>query len=287
MTESRDNMRAKILEAKKASLEIAASSASARTAALVRLSEILLKRKKDILAANKKDCRAAQDAGLKESLVSRLSLTDAKFSAMIKEVTSVSQQDDPVGKVLSAMLLDKGLVLSKISVPLGVICAIFEARPDAMVQISALLIRTANAGILKAGKEAKNTVAVLFECIRDSLRPSQLPEDAIQLIETREAIQNLLQYGSMIDMIIHRGSSSLVRYIQENSRIPVLGHAEGICHEYVHKSADLRKAVLICKDAKCQYPAACNAMETLLVDSKIAGKFLPQMAKALDRKSVV
>jgi len=199
-------------------------------------------------------------------------------------IRSVARLKDPVGKILGQIELDNGLILKKVTVPIGVICTIFESRPDVVVQISALAIKSGNAVLLKGGSEALNTNKALVEIIRKSIKDNKgVPVDAIQLIETREEIKEILKMDDFIDLIIPRGSNRLVRYIVKNTRIPVLGHSEGICHVYIDKDADMKKAIAIAIDAKCQYPAVCNACETLLVHKSIAKKFLPEIvSKYLD-----
>src|SRR3989338_2447909 len=175
--------------------------------------------------------------------------------------------------------METNLMLEKITVPIGIIGAIFEARPDALVQISALCIKSGNAVILKGGSEANNTNKLLVSIIKSSLNKAKIPQDAVSLIETREQVNELLKMDDYISLLIPRGSNKFVKYIQENTKIPVLGHSEGICHIYVDKDADIGKAMGICFDAKCQYPAACNSMETLLVHKGIAKRLLPLIAK--------
>jgi len=205
-------------------------------------------------------------------------LDDAKIEEMIKSVRDVAKLDDPVGKTLSAIELDDGLELFQVSCPIGVIGAIFESRPDVLVQISSLCLKTGNAVLLKGGSEAHNSNAALFHVVKDATAGSEIPDGWIQLLETREDVREMLRLNEYIDLVVPRGSEQFVRYIQDNTSIMVLGHSEGICHVYVDRDADLDMALEICYDAKVQYPAVCNAMETLLVDSAIAEEFLPQMA---------
>ena len=183
--------------------------------------------------------------------------------------------------------MDQGLELFKVSCPIGVIGAIFESRPDALVQISSLCLKSGNAVILKGGSEAKKTNQFLSELIREKIdQSSVIPKDSIQLIDTRADVKKLLELDEYVDLIIPRGSSSLVKFIKDNSKIPVLGHTEGICHEYVDKDADLNMAIEICYDAKVQYPAVCNAMETLLVHKDITKQFLPMIAKKYEEEKI-
>ncbi|MCR4368378.1 MAG: glutamate-5-semialdehyde dehydrogenase [archaeon] len=274
----------KAKNARQAFLQLCVVPAKRRNAVLGRMAKNLTAKKQEIMAANAKDIAESKKSGLSEQLVKRLVLSDEKFGEIISGVNAVKGQDDLVGKTISTTLLDKGLLLEQISTPIGVICAIFEARPDALVQIASLSIKSGNAAILKGGSEARKTNAVLAQIIRKSLAEEGLFEDAVQLIESREDVAKIISLSEYIDLIIPRGSSAFVKFIQQNSTIPVLGHSDGICHEYVDEHADTKKAVRICVDAKTQYPAVCNAMETLLVHEKIAPKFLPEFAKALNGK---
>ncbi len=269
---------------KKAFLKMGISSEKQRNKVLSGIIVNLKKNKAKIIEANSKDVAEAKSNGLQQQLVKRLELSNEKFNEILSGVKGVIKQENPLGKTISKTLLDKGLELEQIPTPIGVVCAIFEARPDALVQISSLSIKTGNSVILKGGSEANNTNRALIGCIQAALEEAGLPKEAVQLIESREAVHELLKMNGFIDLIIPRGSSKFVKFIQENSSIPVIGHSEGICHEYVDEKADLKKAVRIAIDAKCQYPAVCNAMETLLVHEKIAEKFLKAYAKALAGK---
>src|SRR4029453_10374423 len=210
----------------------------------------------------------------------RLRLNAHKVQDMAHGVRSVAQLPDPVGQTLSALELDTGLALRQVTCPIGVVGAIFESRPDAVPQIASLCWKAGNAVIMKGGSEAQESNRVLGQCIRRaiaSVEPACV--DAVQMVETRQDIQALLQLDAYIDLFIPRGSNAFVRYIQEHTRVPVLGHAEGLCHAYVDQHADLARAVAICYDAKVQYPAVCNAIETVLVHRQIAAGFLPRLAE--------
>lgn len=266
-------------KAREAALVLGTAKTSAKNRALENISLSILKNKNAIINENKKDVDEAQKNSLSSALLKRLVLDDSKIKDIIGMVGEIMKLDDPVGKVTEEMELDKGLNLRKVTVPIGVIGAIFESRPDALVQIACLCIKSGNAVILKPGSEAKNTSKAIVSIIRKSLEKEKLPADAVQLIETRQHVKEMLKMHDHIGLLIPRGSGSFVKYIQENTKIPVLGHAEGICHVYVDRDADLKKAIGICYDAKCQYPAVCNAMETMLVHKDIAKKFLPLMAR--------
>ncbi|NES74558.1 MULTISPECIES: glutamate-5-semialdehyde dehydrogenase [Okeania] len=239
-----------------------------------------------ILAANKLDCQIAQTNGIAKPLYNRLKMDEAKLNSAIAGLRNVSILADPVGTVQIHRELDEGLILKRITCPLGVIGVVFEARPDAVIQISALAIKSGNGVILKGGKEATNSCQELVTAIRQGLATTSVNPDAVQLLTTREETLELLKLDKYVNLIIPRGSNSFVKFVQENTQIPVLGHAEGICHVYVDKSADIQKAVAVTVDAKTQYPAACNAVETLLVHTDIADKFLTEVFPMMEKHQV-
>jgi len=216
----------------------------------------------------------------------RLRLTEKKVSEMTKAMLAVAELPDPTGRLLQRTELDQGLILEKIACPLGVLAVIFEARPDAVTQISALGLKSANAVILKAGREVERTAAALVKIIRHAFTNSGLPEDAVTVIAGRESVRELLGMADLVDMVIPRGSKQLVDFVQANTRIPVLGHAEGVCHIYVDEAADIEMALRIIDDAKTDYPAACNAAETVLVHQTIAVELLPKLAEASRSRNV-
>ena len=227
------------------------------------------------------------DAGeINAATFERLRLTDKKVAEMTRSMLAVAELPDPTGRVLQRTELDANLVLDKITCPLGVLAIIFEARPDAVTQISALGLKSANAVILKAGREVERTASALVEIIRQALTNSGLPEDSVTMVTGRESVQQLLGMSDLVDMVIPRGSKQLVEFVQANTRIPVLGHAEGVCHIYVDAAADLEMALAIIDDAKTDYPAACNAAETVLVHKQVAGSFLPKLAERLRSRQV-
>jgi glutamate-5-semialdehyde dehydrogenase len=272
---------------REASLKIANSSVEARNRAILAIAEEIDSQRQRLVDANSKDAHDAAQSGLTGAIVKRLKLDDAKIDMIIKGLRAVAKLDDPVNQTLLSIEMDHGLELYKVTCPIGVTCAIFESRPDALVQIASLCVKSANAVILKGGVEAKNTNRMLADSIRKCLRRfDEIPEDVVQLIETREDIDKLLKMDEYIDLLLPRGSSSLVKYVKENSRIPVLGHAEGICHEYVDADADVDMAVEICYDAKAQHPAVCNAMNALLVHKDVASSFLPRLAQKYEKVNV-
>ncbi|MGL5134286.1 MAG: glutamate-5-semialdehyde dehydrogenase [Planktothrix sp.] len=240
----------------------------------------------EIIAANEADCRVAEAEGIAKPLYNRLKFDQTKLKSTIAGLRDVAKLPDPVGVVQIHRELDQGLILKRITCPLGVLGLIFEARPEAVIQISALAIKSGNGVILKGGKEAINSCQVLVKAIRQGLSQTAIDPDAVQLLTTREEILELLRLDDYVDLIIPRGSNAFVKFVQDNTRIPVLGHAEGICHIYIDKLADIKKAIAITIDAKTQYPAACNAVETLLVHQDIASEFLLEAVTALQAKTV-
>ena len=228
-----------------------------------------------ILAANQADLEAAAAEGLAPALVARLKLDGAKLDGAIAGVRQVAELADPLGRRQLHTELDQGLVLERVTVPLGVLGVIFEARPDAVMQIASLAIRSGNGALLKGGREARGSCAAILTALRQGLAASEVAPEALELLTSREESLGLLKLDGLVDLIIPRGSNELVRFIQDHTRIPVLGHADGICHLFVDRAADLQQALRVALDSKTQYPAACNAIETLLVDGAIAPAFLP------------
>jgi glutamate-5-semialdehyde dehydrogenase len=271
-----------VVSARAASYKLAVLPAETRNRGLLRMAENLLAERQAILAANNADTEAARSSGLGQSLYKRLLVTDRKLETMAESLRSVAALPDPIGKVLLRRELDDGLNLYQVRVPIGVVGVIFESRPDALVQIASLAIKSGNAVILKGGSEAKETNRILHSLFVSSLAETDPAFDgAVALVESREEIGSVLTMDGQIDLMIPRGSSELVRYIQDNTRIPVLGHADGVCHLYVDESADAEMAVALTVDSKTQYPAVCNALETLLVHESRTD-LLPAIARALD-----
>ena len=268
----------KAKKAKEAAIKLATASTKEKNKALDKIAEALKQNSNEIINENRKDVDCAKQNGLNESLIKRLKVDKAKLNEIIKYVKAVAKLENPVGQTISATELDKDLELYKISCPIGVIGVIFESRPDALVQISSLCLKSGNAVILKGGSEAKNTNKILFNIIKRETG-KLLPKEWIQLIETREDVKKILKVDRYIELLIPRGSNKFVKYIQDNTRIPVLGHSSGICHVYVDKDADINTTIDICFDSKCQYAAVCNAMETLLVHKAIAKEFLEKIIK--------
>jgi len=269
-----------------ASLKLAVAKADVKNNALAEIAEALKQHSNEIVSANKEDLVTAEKNNLTAPLLKRLKFDKDKIADVCAGIDSLIKLDDPVGKTITATELDKGLELYKVSCPIGVIGVVFESRPDALVQISTLCLKSGNAVLLKGGSEAAKTNIILAETISEAGEKAGLPNGWIQLLETRQDVARMLALDEYIDLVIPRGSNDFVRYIMNNTNIPVLGHADGICHVYIDSDADLDMAVNITVDSKCQYVAVCNAAETLLVDNKIAEKFLPKVKTALEEKDV-
>ena len=278
-------------KARIASRAIARLSAEARNEALIAVAQAIEQSARKILDANERDCRAAEAeiaAGrMSSAMLARLRVTERGIAQMAAQVREVARLEDPLGRRLSATELDDGLVLYKESCPFGVVGVIFESRPDVVPQLASLALKSGNAVLLKGGVEAAHTNEALVSIWRQGLRRfPAIPADSINLLQTRADVKEMLKLDRDVDLIIPRGSYALVQFIMEHSRIPVLGHSEGICHVYVDRAADLDKAIDIAYDAKVQYPAVCNTAETLLVHEAIAGKFLPRMVAKLKEAKV-
>jgi glutamate-5-semialdehyde dehydrogenase len=271
---------------RQAARQLAVLPTEAKNQAIEAIAQALEAATPEILAANAADCKAAETEGIAKPLYNRLKLDETKLKAAIDGVRDVGKLNDPVGTVQMHRKLDEGLILKRITCPVGVLGVIFEARPDALIQITTLAIKSGNGVILKGGKEAIRSCETLTRVIHQALSATAVDPAAVRLLTTREETIALLQLDEYIDLIIPRGSNSFVRFVQENTRIPVLGHADGICHLYIDRAADLQKAVDITVDAKTQYPAVCNAIETLLVHSSLAPTFLPLAAAALQKRNV-
>lgn len=273
-------------QARQAAQELALSSGTDRNRAIEAIAQSLEAAATEITVANQLDCEAALADNLAKPLYGRLKLDAVKLKGAITGVRDVAALADPLGTIQIHRQLDDGLVLKRVTCPLGVLGVIFESRPDAVVQIATLAVKSGNGVILKGGREATRSCQALVQAIRQGLTQAGLNPEAVQLLTTRAETQALLALDDSVNLIIPRGSNAFVRYVQENTRIPVLGHAEGICHLYVDQAADLRQAVDLALDAKVGYPSACNAIETLLVHRAIAAEFLPQLAQTLQAAGV-
>ena len=265
--------------ARQAFLKLAASAD--RTAILKDIAVAVRQNAVSIFEANEKDVTEAKAAGIAAPLIKRLLLNEPKLRDVVAGIEQIAAMEDPVGRVVQENKLDEGLILKKVQTPIGVLAMIYESRPDAGPQIASLAIRTGNAVLLKGGREAAHTNAAIGEVIREVLDKYGL-RDAVQLVSTREEIAELLKMDDLINLVIPRGSNEMVRSIQHSTRIPVLGHADGVCHVYIDEFADTDKAVNIAVDSKAQYPAVCNAAETLLVHAKFPNreKVLESLRKA-------
>ncbi|MFN9643577.1 MAG: glutamate-5-semialdehyde dehydrogenase [Cyanobacteriota bacterium] len=257
-----------------------------RQAAVAAMADALERARDSILAANQADLEAAAAEGLAPALVARLKLDAAKLALASEGVRQVAALEDPLGRRQLHTQLDEALVLERITVPLGVLGVIFEARPDAVMQIASLAIRSGNGALLKGGREAARSCQAILEALKEGLAGTSVDPGCLELLTSREDSLGLLRLDGLVDLIIPRGSNALVRYIQDHTRIPVLGHADGLCHLYIDAAADVEQAVRLTVDSKAQYPAACNAIETLLVHQAIAPRFLPAAIAALREAGV-
>ncbi|MCP9845445.1 glutamate-5-semialdehyde dehydrogenase [Synechococcus sp. Lug-A] len=268
------------LAVRRAAGQLAQSSDAERQAALEAMAAALEQASAEILAANAADRQAAQADGLPAALAARLVLDGPKLAAAVAGVRQLAALSDPLGQRQLHTELDEGLVLERITVPLGVVGVIFEARPDALVQIASLAVRSGNGALLKGGREARLSCAAIHRALQQGLAASAVSPQVLDLLTSREESLALLKLEGLVDLIIPRGSNALVRFIQDNTRLPVLGHADGICHLYVDAEANSEEALRVALDSKIQYPAACNAIETLLVHRAIAADFLPPAVAA-------
>ncbi|MEM9088390.1 MAG: glutamate-5-semialdehyde dehydrogenase [Cyanobacteria bacterium P01_F01_bin.53] len=269
-----------------AARKLAQLSATEKNSIIEAVAQALESAASDITAANQQDLDAAVKDNLAKPLYGRLKLDAVKLKGAIQGVRSVAKLPDPTGEITLHRQLDDGLTLKRIGVPLGVLGIIFESRPDAVMQISTLALKSGNGVILKGGREAIRSCTALVTAIRQGIANAGHDPNAVQLLTTREETNALLALDKYVDLIIPRGSNSFVQYVQANTRIPVLGHADGICHLYVDSAADIDQATTIAVDAKVGYPSACNAIETLLVHQDIAETALPILAKGLQAEGV-
>ena len=271
---------------RRAAVDLGQSPNQQRQQALMAMAASLEVHADRIVAANAEDLAQASADGLAPALVARLKLDAGKLAGAIDGVRQLSSLQDPLGARQLHRELADGLVLERVTVPLGVLGVIFEARPDAVIQIAALAIRSGNGAILKGGSEAKCTNQAVMQSLKEGLDGTSVSADALDLLTTRAESLALLRLDGLVDLIIPRGSNELVRFIQDNTRIPVLGHADGVCHLYVDQEVDCAQALRIAIDSKTQYPAACNAIETLLVHEQIAPLFLKEAVPAFQDAGV-
>ncbi len=271
---------------KQNSPRMAVATIEERNQALQAVLDALLAAKDDIFSANKEDLAAAEESGLPAPILKRLKFQEEKLDEVTQGIRDLIGLEDPLGRQQMKRELDEGLVLERQSCPIGVIGVIFEARPDAMVQIASLCIKSGNCAILKGGSEAAQTNKKLFEIMQNAVIASGLPDSCLFQIEARSEITELLECHESVDLLIPRGSNQFVQYIMKNTKIPVMGHADGICHVYADKELDIDVAVKVIVDSKTQYTAVCNAAETLLIHKDIAPILLPALDQALRKKGV-
>lgn len=266
--------------------KMAAMSIDARNNALKAAAKALFENKERIFEANMMDMKDGEAAGLMAPVLKRLKFDEAKLNGVIEGINQLIELPDPLGKVQLKRELDAGLVMTRVSVPIGVIGVIFESRPDAMVQISTLCIKSGNCAILKGGSEAIRTNKILFDTIYNAAVAAGMPKGCMMQVEARSEINELLECHESVDLLIPRGSNAFVQYIMSNTKIPVMGHADGICHVYADKAADIEKAIRVIIDSKTQYTSVCNATETLLVHKDIVKELMPKLNEAFIAKSV-
>ena len=285
------NLETMAQNAKLASYTLASLDTLTKNNALEAIANKIEQNKLQILQENAKDLEEAkkllENNEITKSTYNRLKLDENKMRDMIQGIKDVKRLEDPVNKKLWAMGMDTGLDLYRVSCPIGVIGVIFEARPDVIPQICSLAVKSANAVILKGGKEAQNTNTILANLIKEALSEiPQFPDNVINLLFTRDDVAEMLKMDKYIDLIIPRGGNSLVTYVKNNTKIPVMGHADGICHIYIDEDADVKKATDICIDAKTQYPSACNAVETILIHESLVENYLPQLVIEFEKAGV-
>ncbi|MCT0218350.1 glutamate-5-semialdehyde dehydrogenase [Synechococcus sp. CS-1329] len=271
---------------RRAAMALGQCSDGQRRQALLAMAQGLEHSADAIVAANRADLEAAAAEQLAPALVARLLLDDSKLTGAIEGVRQLAELADPIGRRQLHTELDAGLVLERVTVPLGVVGVIFEARPDALIQIASLAIRSGNGALLKGGSEASGSCAAIFAALQQGLGASAVDPAALALLTSRQESLGMLQLDGLVDLIIPRGSNELVRFIQDHTRIPVLGHADGVCHLLVDRSVDQQQALRIAIDSKTQYSAACNAIETLLVHQDVAAAFLPAAISAFSAAGV-
>ena len=271
-----------VKNAKESTYKLQSLNTEIKNYALLEIAKNIEKRKSEIFEANNKDLENAKELlnnkKISLSMFNRLKLDDNKMIDIISGIKDVIKLEEPINKILTETELDDNLILKKVSCPIGLIAVIFEARPDVISQISSLCIKSSNAVILKGGREGENTNKIIFEIINQVLSDiKEFPKNSVNLVFSREDIKNILSMDKYIDLIIPRGSNDLVQYIKANTNIPVLGHADGICHLYIDESANIENALKICLDSKAQYPSACNSVETILINKNIANEFLKKL----------
>ncbi|MCD4703900.1 MAG: glutamate-5-semialdehyde dehydrogenase [Methanosarcinaceae archaeon] len=281
----------KVIDAKKASIALASVDTKTKDLALEAMASALDAARNSILKANAQDLTNAEtlhsEGTLSQALLDRLKVTDSKIDGMIAGIRDVMELADPVGRTMDCLELDTGLDLYQVSCPIGLIGVIFESRPDVVPQVMSLCLKSGNATAFKGGSEALYSNRTIFDILVKAIENTDgMPKNAFQLMETREEVMDILSLDAYIDLLIPRGSNAFVKFIQDNTKIPVLGHSDGICHVYVDREADLEKAYRVVFDSKVQYPAVCNAMETLLIHRDIVDDFTATMMKRFSEAGV-
>ncbi len=274
--------------ARMAARRMASISTELKNNALLGISDALLKRQDEIIAANRKDMEEARASGMSEAMLDRLLLNPDRLKGMSQDVRTVAALSDPVGEVFDMRTMPNGLLIGKKRVPLGVIATIFESRPNVAIDISALCLKSGNAVILRGGKEAIRSTLALANLAENAAREAGVPEGAIQCIESteRSLVDELLRMRDKIDLLVPRGGAGLIKFVVENSTIPVVAGGVGVCHLYVDKTADVQKGVNIAFNAKVQRPTVCNALDTLLVHSDVAPRYLPRIGQEFNKAGV-
>ena len=267
---------------------MAKAATEAKNRALRATAALLRQRRDDIGAENEKDLVAAEEAGLTGAKLDRLRITDRVLEEMAAGLEEVAQLPDPVGAVTRMWTRPNGLQVGRMRIPLGVICIIYESRPNVTVDAAGLCLKAGNAVILRGGSEAIHSNGILTRILQEGFQKGGLPDKAVQLVGStdRRAVTELLRQEELIDLVIPRGGESLIRFVVEHAKMPVLKHYKGVCHIFVDEDADLDMAETVCMNAKVQRPGVCNAMETLLVHEKVAKAFLPRVARALEAAKV-
>ena len=274
--------------AKEVSYKLTDISTEVKNRTLLKAAELIEEKKELIQEENRKDLIAGEEKGLSKAMLDRLLLNEKRIAGMVQVLKDVANLNDPVGEVIKMWTRPNGLKIGKMRVPLGVVAIIYESRPNVTIEAGSLCIKSSNAVILKGGSEAINSNRVLVNILKEAAVSEGFPEEAIQFIDTtdRSAVKELLQLDEYIDVVIPRGGEGLIRFVAENARMPVIKHYKGVCHVFVDEFADLEKAWNICFNAKVQRPGVCNAMETMLVHSKIADAFLPTMIELFKKARV-
>lgn len=270
--------------AKTLTTKLANLSPKVKTSLLIKMSKDILKNKEEILKANEKDLKEAEKNSLPEALVERLKLDEDRILDMANSILEIAKLNEPLGRVLEGWINSDGLRIEKVSIPIGVIGIIYESRPNVTADSAALCIKSGNIAILKGGKEAKHSNSIIAKILQNSIKKFDLNPNIITLLEDREDVAKLIKQDKFVDLIIPRGGAKLIEYITKNSTVPVVKHDKGLCHIFIDKSANFNEAVKIVKNAKCQRPGVCNALETLLIHEEIAKDILPMVYEELKKE---